>query len=265
MLMRVGVILLTLLVSAGPGLASGGTQDVLKLALETAPTDLPKPPVDGPVTSPAEPPEAADLLRLGRKAAELTDGSIDVPTALGHFRKAAAMGSFEAAAEFAYLLRSGGTPPEQKASSIKITRYLASHGHQGAAAAMGVLGFMGRLGPEEGATASTYWFNIARRAGSAEAISQNIKVLTSLRSNGHLPPGTGDGDRVETAFTFTGISTTQDGAAAVEKTISTLFKSGWTQVDVSSLTVQDKTFARHLLADDKGRQIAIFFDITAWR
>ncbi|KPF85693.1 hypothetical protein IP70_10715 [alpha proteobacterium AAP38] len=257
--------MLVLLVSVGPVWAASAKQDVLKLALETPLTDLPKLPVDGPITPPPEPAEAAELLRQGREAAELTNGSIDVAAALTYFRKAASKGSFEATAEYAYLLRTGGAPPEQKANSITITRYLAAHGHQGAAAAMGMLGFMGRLGPEDGATASKYWFNIARRAGNADAIKTNNNVLTSLRSRGDLPPGVGDGDRVETAFAFTGITTTADGAAAVEKTMSTLFKSGWTQVGVSSLTAQDKTFARHLLADDKGREIAVFFDTTGWR
>ncbi|WP_298333006.1 hypothetical protein [Asticcacaulis sp.] len=264
MLRRFSLVMLLVLAGIGPVSAGGRNPGPLELALKTPVDALPALPVEGPVISPPEPPEAAELLRQGHEAAQLQGSTIDVPTALDRFRKAAALGSFEAANEFAVLMRMGSAPPEQKAKSIRITRYLAANGYGAAAYSMGMLGFMGRLGPEDGPQASKYWFNIARRAGNADALKLNAEALARLRTTSVLPPGTGNGDMVETAFTFTGITTAQEGSAAVDKTITTLFQ-GWTQADASTVTVHDKTYARHIMADGQGRKIAVFFDVTDWR
>lgn len=225
----------------------------------------------GPITPPPEPPAATALLAEGRKYLRGEGVPADEGRAFALFQQAAELGSATGRYRLGMIhltSREGRTDP-QKAATLLLP--LAQQGYPDAAFLLGLVasGFTPAhsLLPAAGESSlrqAPYWFNIARRAGQANARSAYEQQLVAMREDGVIPAGSGIGDDFASAIRFKGkIASSDEGVPLEYRTIGPLFP-GWKRQSQALIEQEGKHYDVLTLVNEHQQKVLVYFDISDW-
>ncbi|MQP65856.1 hypothetical protein GE253_10940 [Niveispirillum sp. SYP-B3756] len=240
-------------------------------ATPSAPALIAQVPESGPIILPAEPPATVALVAEGRKYLRGDGVATDESRAFALFQQAADLGSPTGRYRLGlvHLTSRDGRADPQKAAQLILP--LAQQGYPDAAFLLGLVasGFTPApsLLPASGESSlrqAPYWFNIARRAGQANARRAYEQQLLAMREDGVIPAGSGTGDDFANAIRFKGkFASSKEGVPLEYRTIGPLFP-GWKRESQALIEQEGKHYDVLTLVNEHQQKVLVYFDISDW-
>lgn len=223
-------------------------------------------PMEGLITPPAEPPAAAPLIAESKRYFKGEGVAMDKAQAAALLRRAADLGSAQAAFTLAlFKMRGEGMAQDIQGGMVDLVA-VARRGHPDAAATLGE-----RLIPrdpdryEKHFGQAVYWLSVARRAGHEGVREGHRTLLEVTRRQRNLPAMTGSGDSVDDPVRFEPDAISTDAkAAAAEEAVADILYPGWKREGREPIGGQDQERDRLLLINSSGQKAVLYFDRAGW-
>lgn len=223
-------------------------------------------PLEGLITPPAEPADAAPLIADSKRYFKGEGVAVDKVQAAALLRRAADMGSAQAAFTLAlFKMRGEGMAQDIQGGMVDLAA-VARRGHAEAAAMLGE-----RLIPrdpdryEKHFGQAVYWLSVARRAGHEGVREGHRTLLEVTRRQRNLPAITGSGDSLDDPLRFDPDAIASDAKAAeAEKTVADILYPGWKQESRGPIGGQGQERDRLLLINSSGQKAVLYFDRAGW-